>query len=287
MATTTSVAAPIPSATLWERVRHYLPGRRGIFNLTILLLVIAGWQLATVAFNIMPLVVPPPFGRTLPQTGAQIIGVWDSYLKYQHLILTESLYTLHEALVGFFLAVIIGVGLSCLIVYSPLLRQTVMTVLVGVNSTPKVAVAPILVIWLGLGAPSKYAMAFLLSFFPIVINTTRGLNDVPNDLMNLYKLMQATQLQVFRKVRLPNALPAMFDGFKIALPIAMIGAIVGEFVAARQGIGLQITIAYSNFNSQLVWAMIIVVALMSLVMFQLLVWIEDRLIFWRPSKQQF
>jgi NitT/TauT family transport system permease protein len=71
------------------------------------------------------------------------------------------------------------------------------------------------------------------------------------------------------------------------LPIAMIGAIVGEFVAARQGIGLQITIAYSNFNSQLVWAMIIVVALMSLVMFQILVWVEDRLIYWRPSKQQF
>jgi NitT/TauT family transport system permease protein len=285
MATSTTVATPVGARPTGARVRRHLPGRRGIFNLTFLLLVVAAWQGATMLFNIQSLVIPPPFGRDLPQTGAHVIGVWDSYLKFQSLIITSSLYTLHEALVGFLLAVVIGVGLSVVIVYSPFLRQIVMTTLVGVNSTPKVAVAPILIIWLGTGASSKYAMAFLLSFFPIVINTTRGLNDVPNDLLNLYKLMQASSWQVFRKVRLPNALPAMFDGFKIALPIAMIGAIVGEFVAARQGIGYQITIAYSNFNSQLVWAMIITVAILSLLMFQILIWLEDRLIFWRPSRQ--
>lgn len=267
---TTTLTRPTP-----PRWRAFIPGRRGLFNLTFLAVVLLLWEGATRLFHVQSLVMPKP---------SEVLGEWAAF---NHLILVHSLVTLSEALVGFILAVIIGVGLSVVIVYSPLLRQIVMTAIVGVNSTPKVAVAPVLVIWLGLGAPSKYAIAFLLSFFPIVINTSRGLADVPVDLLNLYRLMQATPFQIFRKVRLPNALPAMFDGFKIALPLAMVGAIVGEFVAAREGIGLQITIAYSNFNSELVWAMIITVAILSLLMFQVLVWLEDRLIFWRPSKQIF
>src|SRR4051812_28715658 len=125
MATTTSVAAPIQTQSIAARVRRFLPGKRGIFNLTVLITVLAVWQASTVVFNLQPLVVPPPFGRELPLTGVHVTGVWDSYLKFQSLIIGNSLYTLHEAVVGFLLAVVIGVGLSVVVVYSPPLRQIV------------------------------------------------------------------------------------------------------------------------------------------------------------------
>jgi NitT/TauT family transport system permease protein len=106
--------------------------------------------------------------------------------------------------------------------------------------------------------------------------------------MNLYKLMQASPWQVFWKVRLPNAMPAIFDGFKIALPIAMIGAVTCELIApARAGIGYQMTVAQSNFNSSLIWACLITIATLALIVYRVLVVIEDRLIYWRPSKQVF
>jgi NitT/TauT family transport system permease protein len=251
------------------------PGRRSIFNLAYVAGLILAWELLVRTLEINSLLLPPPS------------AVLSEGIRFGDLILVSCLITLGEAFAGFVLAVLVGVGLAVVVVYSPMLRSVVLSSIVAVNATPKVAVAPILVIWLGLGLESKVAMAFLLSFFPIVINAVRGLADVPHELMNLYRLMRATPLQVFLKVRLPNAMPALFDGLKIALPISMIGAVAGEFVAARQGIGYQIVIAYSNFNSELVFAAVITVAIMATFLFQLLVAVEDRVLHWRPSKQIF
>ena len=250
-------------------------GRQRIGNLLYLVGLIVGWEALTIVLNINSLLLPAPS------------AIAEVFVRFAELILVSCAITLGEAMAGFVLAVVIGVALAVVVVYSPPLRGIVLSTIVAVNATPKVAVAPILVIWLGLGLESKIAMAFLLSFFPIVINAIRGLADVPHDLMNLYRLMRATPFQVFRKVRLPNAMPALFDGMKIALPISMIGAVAGEFVAARQGIGYQIVIAYSNFNSELVFASVITVAVLATVLFQVLVIIEDRVLHWRPSKQIF
>jgi NitT/TauT family transport system permease protein len=250
-------------------------GRKQLGNVVYVVGLILVWELATVALNINSLLLPPP-------SAIAAEGV-----RFAELIFTSSMITLGEAVAGFIIAVVVGVGLAVVVVYSPALRGIVLSSIVAVNATPKVAVAPVLVIWLGLGLESKIAMAFLLSFFPIVINAIRGLADVPHDLMNLYRLMRASPLQVFLKVRLPNAMPALFDGMKIALPISMIGAVAGEFVAARQGIGYQIVIAYSNFNSELVFASVIVIAVLATLLFQVLVRVEDRVLHWRPSKQIF
>jgi NitT/TauT family transport system permease protein len=207
--------------------------------------------------------------------------------KFWNLLLTSSLITLVEAALGFVIAALVGIGLALVITYSSSAGAIIMNTLVGVNATPKVAVAPILIIWLGLGIESKVALAFLLSFFPIVVNAARGFADVPVDLMNLYRLMHATPWQIFRKVRMPSAMPAIFDGFKIALPIAMVGAVAGEFVASRQGLGYQIVLAFSNFNSALVFAAVIVIAVEATILFQVLIAIEDRVLFWKPSKERF
>ena len=256
------------------RWRALVPGQRGVFNIVFLISVIALWEFGTRFFNIQKLLLPP---------ASAVFAEWN---KFSNLIIFSAFFTLHEAVVGFSIAAVVGISLAVIAVYIPLMRQIVMTAIVGINATPKVALAPILVIWLGRDAPSKYALAFLLSFFPIVINSVRGLTEVPTELMNLYKLMQANPWQVFWKVRLPNALPSIFDGFKIGLPIAMIGAVTCELIApARAGIGYQITVAQSNFNSAMIWACLITIATLALLVYRGLVVIEDRVLYWRPSKQ--
>ena len=254
-------------------------GRRRIRKVVLYVAYIAAilivWEVLVRALNIGKLLLPPP--SLVGAEAAQFAG----------LLFTSSLITLLEAGLGFLLAIIVGISLALIVTYSSTVGPVIMTTLVGINATPKVAIAPVLIIWLGLGIESKVALAFLLSFFPIVVNAVRGFGDVPNDLMNLYRLLQATPFQVFRKVRLPSALPAIFDGFKIALPVSMIGAVAGEFVAARSGLGYQIVLAFANFNSALVFAAVIVLAVQATILFQLLVFIEDRVLYWRPSKQKY
>ena len=238
-------------------------------------LLIAGWKLLVTALQINSLLFPAPD------------RVFGAFLEFTELILYSCGITLLSALVGFVIATLVGIGLAVSVVYSPPLRAIILSSVVAINATPKVAVTPILIIWLGIGLESKVALAFLLSFFPILINAVRGLSDIPHDLLNLYRLMQASPLQVFLKVRMPSALPGLFDGLKIALPISMIGAVAAEFVAARQGIGYQIVIAYANFNSEFVFAAVITIAILATLMFQALLILEDRILFWRPSKQIF
>jgi NitT/TauT family transport system permease protein len=144
-------------------------------------------------------------------------GVWAAFVEFSPIVLRETVLTVVEALAGFLLAAVVGIALAVVIVYAPAIRSLLLPTLVAINATPKVAIAPVLIIWLGLGIESKIAMAFLLSFFPIVINTARGLADVPKEVLMFFRLMKASGLQTFLKARLPNSVPAMFDGFKIAI----------------------------------------------------------------------
>jgi NitT/TauT family transport system permease protein len=220
------------------------------------------WWAVVVIFAVNPLVIPSP------------LGVWNAGRQNIGLLLTNTFITLAEALAGFGIALVASVVSAIGIVSSPLASRLLLPSLVAVNSTPKVVVAPILVIWLGLGIASKIGMAFLLAFFPIVINGIQGLREVEPDLIDLYRLMHAGKWTVMRRVRLPNSVPYILSGLKIALPLAIIGAVIGEFVAARVGLGHQIVLAYSNFDTELVFAAVIVVTIASVILFQLLVWIE-------------
>jgi NitT/TauT family transport system permease protein len=249
--------------------------RKIVLNVAYIAVFLIAWEVFVRTMGIGKLLLPPP---------SSVAG---EAAKFAGLLASSSVITLIEAALGFVIAAFVGIGLALIVTYSASVGPVIMTTLVAINATPKVAVAPILIIWLGLGIESKVALAFLLSFFPIVVNAVRGFSDVPNDLMNLYRLLQATPFQIFRKVRLPSAMPAIFDGFKIALPVALIGAVAGEFVAARSGIGFQIVLAFSNFNSALVFAAVIVIAVEATILFQILLVIEDRILFWRPSKQKF
>ena len=241
---------------------------------TYIVVVIALWWSAVRVFSISALLFPDP------------VGVYEAAYKNFPLLVINTAITLEEALLGFALAIVVGVALAVLMVSSKTISKLVMPALVVINSTPKVVVAPILIIWLGYGILSKVGMAFLLCAFPIVINTAQGLFDVEPELLDLYRLMQAPSWKVMWKVRLPNAVPSIFSSFKIALPIAIIGAVIGEFVAAKAGIGYQIVLAYSNFKTEFVFAAVIGISLTSVVLFELLLWLERRVLAWRPSPSE-
>lgn len=212
-------------------------------------------------------------------------AVMAELLESLPIILEHTMVTTTEALIGLALAGVVGLLLSIVIVYSPTLRSLALPTLVAFNAVPKVAFAPLLVIWLGLGLESKVAMAFLIAFFPIVVNSTTGMADVEPELLNLLRLMRASERQTFQKVRLPHALPAIFDGFRIALPLAIIGALVGEFVAASEGLGYLIIVAGIQLNTELVFGCVLVIAVLSLLLYGVLAFVEGRTLRWRPAKR--
>ncbi|HET8740448.1 MAG TPA: ABC transporter permease, partial [Acidimicrobiia bacterium] len=229
------------------------------------------WQLFVMVSGIRPYLLPAP---------TQIfVELFDSF----SVLIEHTWVTLVESLAGFLIAAVVGVGLAVVMVAVPFLRGLVMPGLVAFNVVPKVAFAPLLIIWLGLGIQSKIALSFLIAFFPIVVNTITGLIDIEPEMLNLVKLMKARSRLQFTKIRLPHALPAMFDGFKIALPIAIIGAIVAEFVASSEGLGYLIVAAGVQLNTTLVFASIFMIVIFSMVLYALLLFVESRFLSWRPS----
>ncbi|GAA3652581.1 ABC transporter permease [Nocardioides ginsengisoli] len=245
---------------------------RGVLTTAVVAVgVVGAWWLIIRIFDIQEYVVPPP--------GA----VWTAFVDSASFLWPALWVTLYESVVGFALSIVVGLALATIMVYSPLLRGVIMPSLVGLNATPKVALAPVLILWLGLGINSKIGMAFLLSFFPVVVNAVRGLDEADPELLDYFRLLRAGRLRTFLKVRLPNSLPTMFDGFKIALPIAVVGAVIGEFVASQEGIGYQIIVAYSTFSTGIVFAAVILIAVASTVLYGGLVLLERVLLRWRPS----
>ena len=236
-----------------------------------LVLFFGTWELFVGVSGIKPYLLPRP--------SSILVETFNSL----PLLMQNAWTTLFESLAGFALAAVVGVALAILLVYVPLLRGVVMPYLVAFNAVPKVAFAPLLIIWLGLGIQSKIALSFLIAFFPIVVNTATGMYEIEPNLINLTRLMKAKKRQQFVKIRIPHSLPGMFDGFKIALPIAIIGAIVGEFVASREGLGHLIVAAGVQLNTELVFASILVIALGSVILYALLAWVESKVLRWRPS----
>ena len=143
-------------------------------------------------------------------------------------------FTLGMTCIGFALAVVLGVALAVGIVYSRFLERTIYTLLVALNSIPKVALAPLFVIWMGTGPEPKIAIALMLAIFPIVIDTVLGLRSVDPDMLHLARVSKASPWAVLTKIRFPCALPSLFAGMKVAISFALVGAIVGEFVAGSQ-----------------------------------------------------
>jgi NitT/TauT family transport system permease protein len=236
-------------------------------------LLVGAWWLATIVFGWKPFLVPTPK------------GVLEEMVRQRHLLPGHFETTLVETLEGFGLAIAIAVPVAVAVAYSRLLESTIYPALVALNAIPKIAVAPLFVIWMGFGAGPKIAMVVLICFFPIVISTATGLKATPQELVELVRSLSASPVQEFVKVRFPAALPYVFVGLKVAITLAVIGAVVGEFVGATKGLGYVIVASGQNANTSLAFAAIVLLSLLSIVLFYALVLAERLLVPWARENQ--
>ena len=182
------------------------------------------WEVLVRHFEIPGWLLPSPsaIGQSMVEWRSELVG--------------HSLVTLYETLVGFALAIAISIPLAVAVVYSPLLQNTIYPILLALQSMPKVAIAPLLALWIGFGTLPKIVVVFLVCFFPIIVATASGLTAVPASLMDLIRSLSASSLQTFVKIRFPTAMPHIFVGLKIAITFAVIGAVIGEFVGSKAGL---------------------------------------------------
>lgn len=188
--------------------------------------------------------------------------------------------TLWESIAGFGLGSLAGLVLGTAIAHSRVLNQMTYPWLVAFNAIPKIAIAPLLVIWMGFGTQPKIAMAILLCFFPVVLATTSGLASTPSELVELARSLDASRWQTFAKVRFPNALPQIFIGLKLAMPLALIGAVIGEFSAGTEGLGIVIKQAGGLGNSPLAFAALAVLSIAGIALYYAVVGVERLLLPW-------
>lgn len=236
-------------------------------------LFLVAWELVVDGFKVPEYLMPPPSG---------VVAALGEEWRY---LAVHTLVTLSEILAGFALAVAVGVPLAMLIVYSPLFERAVYPILVASQSIPKIAIAPLLIFWAGLGLFPKVLVAFLIAFFPIVIDTVVGLRSVEPEMLHLARSMGAPGVKVFLKIRLPNALPNIFAGFKVAVTLAVVGAIVGEFIQADRGLGYVLLQASAMLNTKLSFAAILILAAIGVVLFAAVDVLEKLLIPWHASRR--
>jgi NitT/TauT family transport system permease protein len=195
----------------------------------------------------------------------------------------NGFYTLFSVLTGFASAILIGVPIAFAIVLSRGIERATMPFLVMSQTIPKVAIAPILVVWLGFGILPKIAIVFLISFFPIVVSTVAGLKSVETDMIDLVRSMGGGTAKIMLRVRAPSALPQMFAGLKIAVCLAVVGAIVGEFVGSDRGLGYLLLTSTGTFDGPLTWAALIILIAMGMILFAIVSLIERLAIPWHVS----
>jgi NitT/TauT family transport system permease protein len=196
---------------------------------------------------------------------------------------TGAGYTLLSVLYGFALSVLIGVPLALLIVLNRTSERILMPIVVTSQTIPKVAIAPILIIWLGFGILPKVAITFLIAFFPIVLSTAVGLKSVETEMLDLVRSMGASPFKLLMRVRVPTALPHLFAGLKIGICLAVVGAIVGEFVGSDNGLGYLILVSSGSLDGPMTWAALIVLVVLGLLLFAMVGWVERYVIPWHVS----
>lgn len=195
-------------------------------------------------------------------------------------LLNNFLVTLVEALAGFVLASTIAFATALLFVRSPLLERGLFPLAITLKTTPLVAIAPLLVIWLGTGWSSKIIAAALICFFPVLVNSVKGLKAADAEYFELFQTLKATKSQEFRKLRIPFCLPYLFSALKISSSLAIVGAIVGEFVGATQGLGYMIVVSSAHLDTDKLFSAIFAAAFAGIALFQILNWVEQRALSW-------
>ena len=202
------------------------------------------------------------------------------------ILISNTLITLNEILLGFAMAIVLGILLGIAIAYSKLLSRMIYPILVFTQAVPKVAIAPVFLIWFGYGIMPKILLTFLIAFFPIVVETAAGLMMIEPELIDLARSLKASGTQIFVKIRFPNALPHLFSGLKIAAPLAVVGAIVAEFVGTNDGLGYIILLAEAHVDTALVLAAALILAVLGIALFAAVIIIGRIVMPWRAAEEE-
>jgi NitT/TauT family transport system permease protein len=242
-----------------------------VYPAATLLALLVLWELAVEVFDIAPYLAPKP---------TEIVAELD---RNWPVIQDNIRPTVEEIVLGFLLSIAVGVPLAVAIVGSTFFEKTLYPILVASQTVPKVALAPLFVVWFGFGQTPKVLIAFLVAFFPIVIDTAVGLRSVPGEMIDLARSSGASRTALFWKIRMPYALPNFFAGLKVAVTLAVIGAVVGEFLGADKGLGYLLVIANGQLDTTLLYTDIIVLAVIGIVSFLIVDVIERLTIPWHQS----
>jgi NitT/TauT family transport system permease protein len=229
------------------------------------------WQLFVMVYNIPPYLLPTP-----PQIAETFIDRFPDLLRHGWV-------TVYEMLAGYAMAVAIAIPLAIAITSSKRFNELVMPTMLFFQIVPKVAIAPLFLVWFGVGATPKVLVAFLISFFPIVIDAAVGLRSMSPEMGDLARSMGATRLQIFTSFRLPTSLPYLFSGLKVAATLAIAGTVVGEFVGADKGLGYLLLVTNSNMETSMMFATIVALTIIGLVFYYSVEILEGLLIPWHVT----
>jgi NitT/TauT family transport system permease protein len=244
---------------------------RPVFFLVFLVVL---WDVTIRVFNIPPYQIPKPVDV--------VTTLWQEW----PMLLREAVPTTLATIQGFLLSAAFGIPVAMLIAGSRTVESYVYPLLVFSQSIPKIAIAPLFVVWFGFGMFPKVLSAFLLGFFPVVVSAVQGFKSVEPDMMDLARAMEASRLQIFRMVSLPHAMPAIFAGLKVSITLAVVGAVVGEFVGSNSGIGYVLQRSIGNFELPTMFAALVVLSLIGVILFWILDVLERISIPWHASQRQ-
>ncbi len=264
--------APMPTGTLiLDRLLRFIPH-------ALLLLVLLGlWEMAARIGWITSIMIPRPSA-----IGAAIVKLYITEgTIYRHFFIT-----LTEAVVGFLIGASVAIGLAVASSMSEVFKRYVIPYAVVLNVTPGIALTPVIIAWFGYGMGSKIALAAILCFFPIFVNTLTGLVQVDEDREELFASLGASRRQVFAKLRVPAALPLLFAGLKIGLTTALIGAVVAEFAQATDGVGVLMSRFSFQLNMAASIATLLSMTVIGLLLFYTMEFLDDRIVFWRRESRR-
>jgi NitT/TauT family transport system permease protein len=250
--------------------------KRNYQTTLVILIFFLVWQFAVMIFNVREFILPSPLSALehllLPQPDANYN--WPVHISA----------TLYAVVISFAATSLIGIAIAITMAWSKLINDMMLPLFIFINSLPIIAIAPIILLWFGYGIFTNVLIAFLVSFFPVVINSATGLNEVDKELLDLVRYLHASKWQVFTKIQFPNALPYIFTGLKICSTMCVVGAIVGEFIASDRGLGYIIINSQFTMDTPPIFASLILVSLMGLVLFGLVSVIEKILMPWHRSE---
>jgi len=264
-----STAASLPSTARRRAMKRVWFMRASPLFVIVALLVV--WEVGVRVFGVPAYLLPPPSAIARRMV-----------IDYK-LLAVNAWVTLGEVLAGYALAIVVSIPLASILAQFRVVENAVYPTLVASQTIPKVAIAPILVVWFGFGLTPKILIAFLICFFPIVVDTMTGFRCVPREVIWLSRSMGASQWKTFVKIRIPAALPNIFAGLKVASTLAVVGAVVGEFIGADRGLGYQLIVANGLMDVQLSFAVLVSLSLLGIALYLAVDLLERLALPWHVS----